>query len=228
MFDSYDILIILKSLSLIQNSPSWWWPNAQSFEVVVGTILTQNTRWENVEKSLQSLKKYGILGENDEINLANIADINRDVLASHIASSGFLNQKSTRLILLSRNILNDFSSFENFKEGVDRSWLLSQKGIGKESADSILNYACGREVMVVDKYTYNLLCMLGLEIEEYDELQAWFERGIRENLEKILKLYSKDIALAQIYARFHGKIVEFSKKRFAPEIINQSLAMQPK
>lgn len=228
MFDSYDILIILKNLGLIQNSPSWWWPNTQSFEVVVGTILTQNTRWENVGKSLQSLKKYGILGENDETNLANVANINHDILASHIAPSGFLNQKSTRLILLSRNILNDFGNFENFKEGVERSWLLSQKGIGKESADSILNYACGREVMVVDKYTYNLLCMLGLGIEEYDELQAWFERGVQENLEKILDLYSKDITLAQIYARFHGKIVEFSKKKFAPETINKSLVMQPR
>jgi len=34
---------------------SWWWPNSGSFEVVVGAILTQNTKWENVEKSLNNL-----------------------------------------------------------------------------------------------------------------------------------------------------------------------------
>lgn len=223
MFNSYDILTILKSLDLIQKSPSWWWPNAKSFEIVAGTILTQNTRWENVEKSIKSLKEYGILVKNDEESLVNFAHIDRNNLASHISSSGFLNQKSMRLILLSQNILNDFESFDNFIENVDRNWLLNQKGIGKESADSILNYACGRETMVVDKYTYNLLCILGLGIEEYDELQAWFERGIQENLKEVFALYEKDISLAQVYARFHGKIVEFSKKKFAPELIGESL-----
>lgn len=223
MFNSYDILTILKSLDLIQKSPSWWWPNTKSFEIVVGTILTQNTRWENVEKSIKSLKEYGILVKNDEESLVNFAHIDRDNLASHISSSGFLNQKSARLILLSQNILNDFESFSNFIENVDRGWLLNQKGIGKESADSILNYACGRETMVVDKYTYNLLCILGLGIEEYDELQAWFERGIQENLKEVFALYEKDISLAQVYARFHGKIVEFSKKKFTPELISESL-----
>lgn len=217
MFDSYDVLNALKKLDLLKDRPSWWWPNALSFEVVVGAILTQNTKWENVEKSLNSLKIHSILSD-DESSLKNIAQMQQDVLASHIVSSGFFNQKSARLILLCRNILEDFGSFAGFTEGVDREWLLSQKGVGKESADSILNYACAKEVMVVDKYTYKFLCALGVEIEDYDELQGWFENGVNANIKQTLELYENKINLAQIYARFHGKIVEFSKKKISLEL----------
>ncbi|PAF43222.1 3-methyladenine DNA glycosylase [Helicobacter sp. 11S02596-1] len=235
MFDSYDVLVALKKLHLLDKSPPYWWPGAGSFEVIVGAILTQNTKWENVEKSLQSLKnagilentpqtykaRYKILAQNladDEKNLQNIANLHQDVLASHIVSSGFFNQKSARLILLCQNILKDFGSFENFICEVSREWLLSQKGIGKESADSILNYACGRDVMVVDKYTYKFLCAMGIEIPDYDELQAWFQKGIEENLQNVFKLYGEKLPLACIYARFHGKIVESSKKKITLEL----------
>lgn len=217
MFDSYDVLVALKKLNLLEHREPWWWPNALSFEVVVGAILTQNTKWENVEKSLKSLKMAHILGD-DELSLQNIAQIQPEVLASHILSSGFFNQKSTRLIMLCRNILEDFGSFEGFSQNVDRQWLLSQKGIGKESADSILNYACAKEVMVVDKYTYKFLCALGVEIEDYDELQGWFESGLNNNIKKTFELYENKISLSQIYARFHAKIVEFSKKKISLEL----------
>ncbi|PAF42912.1 3-methyladenine DNA glycosylase [Helicobacter sp. 11S03491-1] len=218
MFDSYDILVALKKLGLLQNSPAWWWPNALSFEVVIGAILTQNTKWENVEKSLKSLKNYSLLNGDDEKSLNNIACIQKEILASHIGSSGFFNQKSIRLILLCQNILEDFGSFGNFVMNVDREWLLGQKGIGRESADAILNYACGREVMVIDKYTYKFLCSLGIDIQDYEQLQIWFERGIQENLQRVFDLYPKKITLAQIYSRFHGKIVEFSKKKSKLEL----------
>ncbi|PAF54020.1 3-methyladenine DNA glycosylase [Helicobacter sp. 13S00482-2] len=217
MFDSYDVLKALKKLDLLTGKDVWWWPNALSFEVVIGSILTQNTKWENVEKSLKSLKDCSILDE-DETSLKNISQMHPDVLASHIVSSGFFNQKSSRLILLCQNILKDFGSFKGFRNDVDREWLLSQRGIGKESADSILNYACGKEVMVVDKYTYKFLCSLGIEIQDYDELQSWFENGINGNLKNVFKLYEDKKSLAQIYARFHGKIVEFSKKKIKLEL----------
>ncbi|PAF47453.1 3-methyladenine DNA glycosylase [Helicobacter sp. 12S02232-10] len=217
MFESHNVLAALKKLNLLRDSSEWWWPEAQTFEVVVGAVLTQNTKWENVERCLKSLKQSGILNGNEK-SLENIANINRDVLISHITPSGFFNQKSTRLILLCQNILKDFGGFENFVLNTDREWLLSQKGIGKESADSILNYACRRDVMVVDKYTYRFLCTLGIEIPDYDELQMWFQRGIEENLEMVFELYSKELPLAQIYSRFHGKIVEFSKKKIKLEL----------
>ncbi|UOR21664.1 3-methyladenine DNA glycosylase [Helicobacter pylori] len=213
MLDSFEILKALKSLDLLKNAPAWWWPNALKFEALLGTVLTQNTKFEAVLKSLENLKNAFILENDDETNLKKIAYAEFSKLAECVRPSGFYNQKAKRLINLSENILKDFQSFENFKQEVTREWLLDQKGIGKESADAILCYVCAKEVMVVDKYSYLFLKKLGIEIEDYDELQNFFEKGVQENLNSALVLYENTISLAQLYARFHGKIVEFSKQK---------------
>lgn len=203
--NSFDLLAFLKAQNLLDSAPSLWWENAGSFEVVVGAILTQNTNWNNVKTSLKSLANLDLL------NLPNLANCDIFILQNAIKSSGFFRQKALRLQNLAKNIISDFGDFEGFKEGVSREWLLNQKGVGKESADSILNYACLRETMVVDKYTQRLLAEMGFEFYEYDDLAGFLVRGIDENYDKVAKLYGREIALFEVYARFHGKIVEFSK-----------------
>ena len=198
--NSYELLMELRKLNLLENKPKYWWPNAGSFEVIIGAILTQNTKWEKVEKALLNLKKY---------SLEDIASLDANYLASLIKSVGFYNQKAKRLIILSRNILREFGDFENFKDNVSREWLLKQKGIGFETADSILCYGCFREIMVVDSYTKRLLKRYGYEFESYDEMREWCERGVEENWDKLSSFYENDLNLC--FARFHGKIVEFMK-----------------
>ena len=203
--NSYELLTELRGKNLLKNSPKYWWPNYGSFEVVVGAVLTQNTKWENVEKALENWKV-----ENGEWRVEDIASLDPLYLSEIIKPAGFYNQKAKRLIALSRNILRDFGDFETFKEEVSREWLLGQKGVGFETADSILCYACGREIMVVDSYTKRLLKKAGYEFESYDELREWCERGIEENWDKLSEIYENDLNLC--FARFHGKIVEFMKK----------------
>ena len=203
--NSFDLLAFLKSQHLLDSSPFLWWENAGTFEIVIGAILTQNTNWNNVAMSLESLKRLDLLG------LKSIANCDILVLQSAIKSSGFFRQKAIRLQHLAQNIISEFGDFESFKESVSREWLLNQKGVGKESADSILNYACLREVMVADKYTQRLLAEYGFEFYEYDDLAGFLTRGIEENYDKIVDLYGYEIELYALYARFHGKIVEYGK-----------------
>ncbi len=204
--NSFDLLRFLKTKNLLCNAKDpFWWENSGSFEVVVGTILVQNTKWENVKKSLTNLRTANLL------NMENLSYCDYNMLEKLIAPSGLYRQKAQRLILLSSAILNDFGNWDSFAKNVSREWLLSQKGIGFESADSILNYGLYREVMVADKYTQKLLASLGFEFYEYDDIQHWLECGIIEHYNEVVKLYGYEIELAKIYARFHAKIVEYAK-----------------
>lgn len=182
-----------------------WWPQSSTFEVVIGSILTQQTKWERVEESLKNLK------ERKFLSLEALSKSDIQEVAMLIKPSGFYNTKAQRIQMLCTHILNDFGTFEAFQNEVTREWLLAQKGIGMESADSILCYACKREVFVVDSYTQRLLAALGYTFEDYMQIQEWMQEGIKSNLKEIQDIYKYKIELHTIYARFHGKIVEYAK-----------------
>ncbi len=204
--DSFELLVMLKNAGYLQKlRDPLWWPNSGSYEVVVGTILTQQTKWEKVERSLKNLRKNGIN------SLEDIAKLDNKTLSTLIKPSGFYNTKAKYLLGLSRNIIADFGSFEEFCFGADREWLLRQKGVGLESADSILCFGCLQDFFVVDSYTARLLKAFGYEFESYEELRDWMSEGILSNREKVDKLYEKEMSLNEVYARFHGKIVEYCK-----------------
>ena len=203
--NSFDLLAFLKAQNLLKDASPLWWDNAGSFEVVIGAILVQNTNWQNVVMSLESLRALGLL------RLESLSNCDLYILQNAIAKSGFFRQKAQRLQNLSQNIINDFGDFEAFRQEVSREWLLCQKGIGKESADAILNYACFRDVMVADRYTQKLLAHYGFEFYEYDDLASFLMQGIEENYDSVIELYGREIELYAVYARFHGKIVEYSK-----------------
>lgn len=204
--NSYDLLVYLKNQDLIDENLEYWWPNNNKFEILIGAILTQNTKWLNVEKSLENLR------EEELLSLEALSTAHLETLILAITPSGFKNQKSVRLIQLAKNIIEEYGSFENFCKSTNREWLLKQKGIGPETADAILCYSCRQDYMVVDSYTNRLVKRFGYEFESYDELQAWCEYGINENYDKIAKLYGYEISINKLYARFHGKIVEFMKR----------------
>ena len=205
--NSYELLYGLKKTGYLKSTRDpLWWPHSGTFEVVVGTLLTQQTKWEKVEESLDHLNDAGLL------SLEALSHADEKEIARLIKPSGFYNTKAQRLKLLCTNILNEFGSFEIFKKQVDREWLLTQKGIGMESADSILCYGCGREVFVVDSYTNRVLQAFGYQFENYMQIQEWMQEGIEANFDKITRLYDIPVTLHTVYARFHGKIVEFSKE----------------
>ena len=191
---SLEIYEFLESKNLLKNSPPYWWPNAGSFEVVVGAILTQNTTWKNVEKSLENLQDY--------LELEHFITLSEELLKDKIRPSGFYNQKAPRLLQIAQNIVDEFETFTLFQKNVTREWLLAQKGVGEESADAILCYGCFREEMVIDTYTKRLLKKFGREFKKYSEYKFFLEEGIKER-------YSEGLNL--IYIKFHGMIVEYNK-----------------
>jgi endonuclease-3 related protein len=195
--NSWELFNALKKLNLLENAQPLWWPQHGTFEVVVGAILTQNTQWTRVTISLANLAEHGLL------TLEALSQCDPETLRELIRPSGLVKAKSHNLIRLCTAILEDFGSFEEFALNVNREWLLAQRGIGPETADAMLCYACLQPVMVVDSYTARLLGAFGYEFGNYGDLQEWCERGIRE--------YYDDEILQRTFARFHGMIVEYVK-----------------
>lgn len=205
-----------------------------SLEHCIASFLGQNTKYENAHSAQLALYEYFYkiiahdtstpdMAQFSQCQYPHLAYISQevfadrileilidtplDVLAQCIHKAGFHNQKAQRISLFARNLIVDFRDFATFGAQVEKEWLLSQKGIGQESASSILNYALKREEMVVDSYTQRLLGLLGFEFYDYEELQSFVASG----MERAIESYDFDISLAQVFARFHGKIVEFSK-----------------
>ena len=207
--DSFELFSALEALKLLEDSPPLWWPSYGTFEVVVGAILTQNTQWSRVQISLENLRTQELL------SLHVLAHCDEEELMELIRPSGLFKAKAQSLIRLAKAICDDFGDFETFALSVDREWLLSQKGIGPETADSILCYACARPVMVVDAYTARLLNAFGYEFESYDELQEWCEAGICG--------YFDTVQLPAAFARFHGMIVEYVKGNRKGKVVNIDL-----
>ncbi len=167
-----------------------WWPADTPFEVVVGAILTQQTKWENVEKAIRNLKENGLL-EALPLSESGVAE-----LEEMVRCTGFYRQKAKRL--------KDISTFfhENpgiLEEPADklREVLLSLKGIGDETADSIILYAAGKPRFVIDAYTKRICSCLGME-GDYEELQSLFENSLPQDV--------------PLYKEFHALIVEYGKQ----------------
>ena len=171
--NSFELLSRFKTLGYDNASRDpWWWPNSGSFEVVAGAILTQNANWERVELSLDNLRNEGLLSPE------RLSEYPAASLEALIRPSGFHSAKGRNLRELSRRMLEDFGSFEAFQESVSREWLLERRGVGPETADAILNYACYRDAFVVDSYTARLLQALGYELEGYEAVQSWMLEGL--------------------------------------------------
>jgi len=171
--------------------PQHWWPAETPFEVMVGAILTQNTAWKNVERAIANLKGVGLM------SLATLSALPTGLLAEYIRPAGYYNIKAGRLHNLLQYINEhhggDVEAFLSQPLPQFREQLLSIKGIGRETADSILLYAAGLPIFVVDTYTHRILVRHQVIDEEYgyEAIQELF----MDNLACDVRLYNEYHAL---------------------------------
>ncbi len=171
--------------------PQHWWPGETPWEVMVGAVLTQNTSWRNVEKAIDNLKGVGAL------DFDRITALPRDLLAQYIRPAGYYNIKAARLANLFALIKDEYGGMPeqllDENTAVLREKLLSVKGIGPETADSILLYAARRPVFVVDAYTARILNRHDLITGDYgyNEIQEMF----MDNLDADVPLFNEYHAL---------------------------------
>lgn len=163
--------------------PQYWWPADSPFEVIVGTILTQNTSWANVEKAIDNLKDNALLKPQK------IYRLSQRRLARFIKPAGYYNIKAKRLKEFMNFFFNVYQGNlkKMLKENTQelRSQLLSVNGIGPETADSILLYALDKPIFVVDAYTRRILTRHKIIREEttYPEIQNLFMQNLKNKVE---------------------------------------------
>ncbi|MGC9372463.1 MAG: endonuclease III domain-containing protein [Thermovirgaceae bacterium] len=186
----FDILLRLYG-------PQGWWPADSFDELCLGAILVQNTSWNNATLALRNLSERGLL------SLKTIAAAPPGVILEAVYPAGTYRRKAFVIKTFSRDFSIAFETAENFRTSdsfVSREWLLARRGIGPETADSILCYGAGEPFLVIDSYTRRLAHRAGL----LDAGDVSYE-GIQGKLQKDLP---KDAA---VLGEFHALIVRHGK-----------------
>lgn len=179
--------------------PQCWWHADSLFEICIGIILVQHATWVNADKAIANLKKANML----KVNV--IASAELPILECAIKSAGFYKQKANYLQIFARHVrdhyngeLNNWLQKSLFEL---RQELLGIKGIGPETADSILLYAANKPIFVIDAYTKRIFYRLGIISNEnigYQELQDLIHSKIKQN--------------AHTYNEFHALLIKLGKE----------------
>lgn len=174
-----------------------WWPGDTPFEVMIGAILTQNTAWTNVEKAIFNLKQA------HKLSFHGLRSLSKKKLAQLIRPAGYFNIKADRLkcflAFLDRECDGNIRQLRKQSAKVLREKLLRVKGIGPETADSILLYALDKPSFVIDAYTKRIFSRHGLALadEAYESWQKIFVMALPEEL--------------NLYNDYHAQIVRVGK-----------------
>ncbi|AFD00246.1 DNA-3-methyladenine glycosylase III [Methanocella conradii HZ254] len=180
-----------------------WWPAEEPFEVIIGAILTQNVSWNNASKAISNLKREG------KLSPSTLYECSVEDIAPLIKPARFYNSKAVKI----KNFMEfffkeyggDLAAMSSEDSASLRKKLLAVKGLGKETVDCILLYACGKPVFVVDAYTKRIFLRYGILNGDptYDEIQGYFMASLPPN--------------AALYNDYHAQIVHLGSSICRPK-----------
>jgi endonuclease-3 related protein len=183
--------------------PQHWWPGETPFEVMIGAVLTQSASWKNVETAITNLKAAGLMSP------AALRKKSLEEISPLIRSAVYYNVKAHKLEALVEYIGNacedDLDRLFEKETGQLRDELLAVWGIGEETADSILLYAAGKPVFVIDAYTRRIMSRTGVQPEKdtYSDWQSLFMKNL-----------PADVAL---FNEYHALLVHIGKETCRPK-----------
>jgi len=167
-----------------------WWKGSE-FEICIGAVLAPQTKWTKVEEALENLKKNGLL-EPESLSKADVEKV-REL----IRPVNFNRQKAERIISFAEFYIKNRDVIKRLPLEEARKLLLQLKGVGDETADSILLYAFNRPSFVIDAYTIRILECLRINAKRYREAKKLFEEAIDADVRQYQLLH----ALIDEYAK---------------------------
>ncbi|GIW02466.1 endonuclease III domain-containing protein [Roseiflexus sp.] len=202
-----------------------WWPvisDDPPFEVLVGAVLVQQTRWETVEAAIVRLRDAGLMSPSA------LAAARPDRLAALIRPCAFHAQKATGLHAICGAIVQRYdcttTRLLSGERAEVRARLLALPRIGRETADTVMLYGGGHPVFVVDAYARRLFARLDL-VPGFDFLRAPYV-AVQHLIERALSPFLPALATiagepfhvhravetngngAFFFAHFHALIIE--------------------
>lgn len=178
--------------------PQHWWPGDTPFEVAIGAVLAQNTSWSNVEKAIASLKAANAM------TATSLLALSESDLEQAIRPAGYYRVKArylrTLAVWVNQRATGNLSRLVSEDTGALRCELLALRGVGRETADSILLYAIGKPAFVVDAYTRRIAARLRLlpDNATYESIQQYFVTRLPED--------------AHLFNQFHALLVRLAKE----------------
>jgi len=182
-----------------------WWPSESRFEVLVGAILVQNTRWTNVEKAIDHLRDHQYL---DPVRLGRTQQADLQIL---IRSAGCQSVKARRLLSLANWVVDSggLEAMDALATLQLRVELLKVHGIGEETADAILCFGFARRVFIADQYARVWLLRMGRvaesETRNYSACRGLVESALAASTICMQDLHAAIVIHAQSVCRREPK-----------------------
>ncbi len=177
------------------------WKEYTPFETLIRTILSQNTTDKNAFAAFDTLKaKF-----HNKIEPQILAYANQETVQEAIRTAGLHRQKSQRIIEIAKEIYykwkGDFEFIYKAPLREARAKLTDLPGIGKKTADVLLNFCGKRPIMPVDTHITRISKRIGLvpKNADYDEIRTSIERLI--TADKILYIHVSLIFFGREYCK---------------------------
>ena len=181
--------------------PQHWWPGQSPLEVMVGAVLVQNTAWSNVRRAIDNLRQADLLDPHALVRLP------LEELEELVRPAGYYRVKAKRLRNLMALVVDrhdgDLDAMFAQDMAALREELLSVNGVGPETADSILLYAAGLPVFVVDAYTLRITARhgwIGFD-SDYYALQDLFQSRLSEEVPLFNEFHALLVRLGKDFCR---------------------------
>ncbi len=196
-----------------QHGVSQWWPAEHPFEVMVGAVLVQNTRWANAERAIAKLK------EEDCLSPAAVLALPRDQLIGFLQPAGCQSVKAGRLLALAAWVESNggVAALRRRRTAWLRAGLLTVPGVGFETADAILCYAFQRPQFIADRYARRLLRRLGVFGDtvtcDYENCRRAMQNWLGWSPARWQKLHAAIVRVSQTVCRERPRCAECGLKR---------------
>ncbi|MFW6105505.1 MAG: endonuclease III domain-containing protein [Chloroflexota bacterium] len=196
--DIFDLVAIEEFIELLEQEygPRKWQPDRDPIDVLIGTILSQNTSDANSGRAFASLKASFDSWET-------VASTPAEHIARVIQFGGLSQIKAVRIKQVLEQIEKEqgrisLDSLKAMNMAEAEDYLMRLPGVGNKTASCVLLFSLGKPSLPVDTHVFRVAKRLGL-IDS------------RVSLEKAHSLLQKQIPPSKIY-QFHIHMIEHGRR----------------